>query len=430
MNNNVPGFIDTQQDKLTQQDKSLQQDKLTQQDNVILIDGIINPNIITYTEILNPSTFIYNNIFLIDILNSDILYPLNIKTDVLKSTENRKVFVSIIIDLYSYIIAICNYCIDKKINNNLINDIKNTYLEFKSKNWYLFHTNDNIQSYNEIILKINDKIKSIYDKSFIIDSLYVPYSLINNNINNLKSLNLNGSPDEINISKFIINMYQTIITISYYIINNNMDEVNLFNNLVDKNYYFLTSLISSEYQFLSNNLFLIDLYYKKEFFSIKKNNKLELIDNINLLINDRLKKLLSILPNNINNQLSINNTVILNSISLIENNYYINSNPENLNKNNYPLNELFYDIKNNLKNFIYVDKLIKNIDNNSLIISNIYKCILQLIIECEYMYLQIDEKKYVEGFGKKNINIENICKYFIFFFIVVVICCLIKKSYC
>ena len=391
--------------------------------NTTLINNVVNPNIITTEELLNPSYFIYNNIYLIDILNSDKLYPINTKTDVLNTTIKRKELVNVIVELYSVIIAICNYCIDKNVKNNLIIDMKNIYLDFKSKNWALFHVNDDKKNYDNFINNLNDKIKTIYDKTFLVDNLYKPIIVLSNYIDKLKTLNINGSNDEINISNFIINMYQTIIILSYYVINNNIDVNLLFSDLVNKNYNFIDEL-KPDYRFLHYNLFIIDLSYKKKYISISEYKKLDLIDKMNLLINSRLKLLLKTLPNNVNDNINKYNNDIVNYISLIENNNYINKN--NVNVNNYPLNELFNDIKYNLKT--YISDLNKSDDETQLIICNIYKCILQLIIECEYIYLNINDNKYIEGFSKFYLNINCVCKSFLFIVFIIFIYYLMTKN--
>ena len=391
--------------------------------NTQIINNIINPNIITTYELLNPSQFIYNNIYLIDILNNDKLYPLNLKTDVLNTTIQRKKLVNdIIIELYSYIISLCNYCIDKNIKYNLIIDMRNIYLDFKSKNWALFHTEDDNKNYNDFIINLDNKIKSIYDKSFLINNINKPIEILKNYINELKNMNINGSNDEINISNFIINMYQIIIILSYHIINNNIDEKLIFNNFIEKNYEFILQL-NNDYKFLHYNLFIIDLSYKKKYIPLSDYNKLDLIDKMNLLIKNRLNILLKTLPFNIDEKINKYNDDILNYTTLIENNIYINN---SINSNNYPLNELFYDIKNKLK--IYINELNKENNDNYLITNNIYKCILQLIIECEYIYLKINDNKYIEGFSNLNLNINCICKSFLIIVFIVFIYYVITKK--
>ncbi len=391
-------------------------------DDTQFINKIINPNIITTQELLNPSLFIYNNIYLIDILNSNNLYPINIKTNILNTIEKRKIFVDNIVELYGHLIAICNYCIDKGIKNDLIMDIKNIFLEFKSINWAFYHTDDDKKNYNDFILKLDNNIKSIYNKTFLIDNLNKPIDIIKNNIYNLKTLNKDGSNDEINLCNFIINIYENIIILSYHIINNDIDYKLMFNNLINNNFEFITSL-SYEYQFLHYNLFMMNLSYKKKYITISNIPKLDLIDKINLLIKNRLNLLIKSLPT-INDKLTNYNNNIIIYISLIENNYYLNNN--SLNLNNFPLNQIFNECKYLLKS--YINEIIKENNTNTLIISNIYKCILQLIIEAEYLYIKIDDnKKFIEGYSKKKVSLCRIIITFLFIFMIIYL--IIKKNY-
>ena len=147
---------------------------------------------------------------------------------------------------------------------------------------------------------------------------------------------------------------------------------------------------------------------------------------MNLLIKERLNLLLKTLPNNINDEINTYNSNIIKYISLIENNYYINNiNNVSTNINNYPLNELFNEIKSNLKNYI---NILNKENDNKLIISNIYKCILQLIIECEYLYININEVKNIEGFSFMNLNLNCYCKSFVFIVILFFIIYLVNNK--
>ena len=359
------------------------------------------PNFITYNKIINPSLFMYYNLFLIDTLNNDNLYPINIKS--LNSVEQRQSFVSnVIVELYACLISMCHYAVmnDKKYKVSL--DILNKYNDSYILKSYTLSSvfRDNIKNHNNFMDKLKNRSKEIYDNNNFVDSDFsIPITVIKNNISILKSLN-EGSVDEINLCNFIISMYKNIVDISYYLFIKEKDSAVICQKFLSRHNDLMVDF-SVNNVFFGSSLDMIDVL-RKNYTKIDDLNMEELNEKVVMLLDEKLIPLFDSLPSNYNNiDLKTDyNDKIKDEIYLIKTqldekkvDYFIIINI---------LTQIF-TILDNVLNLTY--------SNSNLIkIQLIYKSFYQYLLELYDIIVLISEKdtdqktnvKQIEGFSKKK----------------------------
>lgn len=381
------------------------------------------PYIITYTKILNPSLFLYYNLFLIDTLNNDNLYPFNTSTTVLNTVDKRKLFVNnVILELYACLIAISNYANDNDKNFEISKNILNKYNEnYLLKSFALFNTfKDSINPHNQFIDNLRKRISEMYDNKFKDTDFVSPINAIKNNIDQLKQLN-NGSDDEINICKFVMSTYKNIVDISYYLFVNEKDNRVICQKFLSR-HNDLMKEFSNDYSFFGSGLDMIDMLrnnYKKTEdlpYDDVKNKILE-------LINDKFNVLLDTVP-------SIYNNIDFANEYNIEIKKYLDELKNNINE----LNIDYYNSLNSVNSLMSsIEKvLLITYNNNNLIkIQLIYKSLYQYLLEMYDLITILSESKkkvYVntlEGFSKKRYNcscfVSKITLYMFFIFLIYII---------
>lgn len=385
------------------------------------------PNIITYTKVINPSLFMYYNLFLIDTLNNDNLYPINIKTKVLDTVEKRQSLVSnVILKLFASLISICNYAYnnDKKYNISL--DILNKYNDvYILKGYTLTSTfRDNIKPHNDFMNELKKKCNSIYkDNNFVESDFSLPITVIKENINILKELN-EGIVDEVNLSNFIVSMYKNIVDISFYLFTKEKDSALICQKFLSRHNDLMKEL-STDYVFFGSGLEMFDML-RKNYTKIEDLKYDELHERILSLLDDKIMPLLDSIPSNYNN------------FDLkTEYNTKIN---ENINSIKLQLEEkkIDYFMINNLINDIFsILETILNItyaNSNLIKIQLKYKSSYQYVLELNDMITIISEKenekksneKAIEGFSKKKCNCV-LSKFVLFLLLLFFIYMIIKK---
>jgi len=384
------------------------------------------PNIITYTKAINPSLFMYYNLFLIDTLNNDNLYPINIKTKVLDTVEKRQSFISnIILNLFASLISICNYAYnnDKKYDISL--DILNKYNDnYILKSYTLTSTfRDNIKPHNVFMNDLKKKCNLIYkDNNFVNSDFSLPINVIKENINTLKELN-EGFVDEVNLSNFIVSMYKNIVDISYYLFTKEKDNALICQKFLSRHNELMKEL-STDYVFFGSNLEMFDML-RKNYTKIEDFKYDELNNRIMSLLDDKLIPLLDSLPSNYNNfdlKTDYNNKI-----------------NENINSIKLQLEEkkidyfMIYNLINDTFSILDTILNITYANTNLITIQLKYKSSYQYLLELYDMVTLISEKnkekkvndKVVEGFSKKcNCFLS---KFVLFLLLLFLIYMIIKK---
>lgn len=359
------------------------------------------PNIITYNKIINPSLFFYYNLFLVDTLNNDNLYPLDVK--ILDTIEKRKlVIMNIIIDLYASLLSMCNYSVinDKKYTIPI--DILNKYNDFYILKSYTLTSvfKDNIKSHSIFIDKLKIRCKEIYNNNkFVEPDFSIPITVIKDNINMLKNLN-EGSVDEKNLCNFIISIYKNIVDISYHLFIKEKDNDIICQKFLSRHNDLMIEF-STNNTFFGSSLDMIDIL-RKNYTKIDDLNYDELNERILVLLDDKLISLYDSLPSNYNN---------------IE--FKLDYNEK--------IKDLIYSIKTQLDDkkpdYFIIINLISNIfsildsvlnltysNSNLNKIQLIYKSFYQYLLELNDIIILISEKsfdkkhdvKHIEGFSKNK----------------------------
>jgi len=361
------------------------------------------PNIITYNKIINPSLFLYYNLFLLDTLNNDNLYPIDVKF--LDSVEKRKnIIINVIIELYASLLSMCHYSIlnDKKYKVAI--DILNKYNDsYVLKSYTLLSVfKDNIKSHTNFLDKLKKRCKEIYDNNKFVESDFsIPINVIKENINILKSLN-EGSKDEINLCNFIMGMYKNIVDISYYLFIKEKDSDVICQKFLSRHNDLMLEL-STTNTFFGSGLDMIDIL-RKNYTKIDDLNHEELKEKIFMLLDEKLVPLFDSIPSNYNNidlKLDYNDK--------IKDYVYLIKTQLDEKKPDY-----FVIINTISSIFTVLDSVLNLTYSNSNLnkIQLIYKSFYQYLLELNDVIVLMSEKsfdtktdvKQIEGFSKKKKN--------------------------
>jgi len=455
-----------------------------------LINTFINTNIINYYDRLTDSD-INNNLPLSDELYFYItkieLYNPNINYKILKipinnfvpnlhslishSTDYKFINDKNISDFSDFIFNKPFLLLENNSNDSLLNNIYNIKKNFNV--YYLYFYNINFKINTTSIIKLNDEISEYLlpistQQFFIKDSQYYKLDLLNNKIllevnKNITQLTFNPSFDEFNlynlfsrniyIDNIVNNFIDDMIYQIEYIINSNIDYINIINlleNINNKYINIFTELLNNInnfgittqkilnnidknniFDFLNNGNIPIYNYNNNDYYNISHYTFNLSDENQNLNIKNSITNINSIfILTNIYNEYNANSKIsqylieYLNNISLYYKNQkkYINNNSDYINitePNNYiekylSFNEINLEIKNNFYDYtsdIIINLLFPNIDTNcySIIINhNIFNNVN--ILNNNQIFINNKIQPIIEN-NINNINIKDTNNY-------------------